>query len=266
MDTNKHICADCLDWMLSQPDDSVDLVFGSPPYEDSRTYGIDFNLKGQDWVDWLFPRVLEMVRISNGLVALVIEGKQRKFRYSATPILLMADLHRAGINLKKPAVFHRIGIPGSGSPDWLRNNWEFIMCCTSGGRLPWSDNTAMGHDPKFPLGGYLTYRDKEGRRFNQGFKQPKKANPGNVIHCKVGGGHMGHPIAHENEAPFPESLAEFFIRSFCPPTGVVLDPFGGSGTTAAVAHKTGREWINIDIRASEIEKSKRRIASLLQKT
>ena len=70
---------------------------------------------------------------------------------------------------------------------------------------------------------------------------------------------LGHPIAHENEAPFPEKLAEFFIRSFCPPGGVVLDPFVGSGTTPAVAVMHGRNAIGIDIRQDQIDLSTRRI-------
>lgn len=57
---------------------------------------------------------------------------------------------------------------------------------------------------------------------------PVKANPGNVITCKVGGGHLGAPEAHDNEAPFPEALAEWFVRSFAPPGGLVCDPFSGN--------------------------------------
>jgi len=71
---------------------------------------------------------------------------------------------------------------------------------------------------------------------------------------------MGSDIAHDGEAPFPEYLAEFMIRSFCPPGGTVLDPFGGSGTTAAVAEKHGRNWITMDIRENQIELINRRIA------
>ena len=70
---------------------------------------------------------------------------------------------------------------------------------------------------------------------------------------------MGSPLAHENEAPFPESLAEFFVRSFCPPGGTVLDPFMGSGTTLAVAQRTGREAIGIDLRESQVELTNRRV-------
>ena len=89
--TGQVICGDCLDVMGRFPDRHFDLVFGSPPYEDARTYGIDFKLRGQAWVDWMAERVIASLRVCKGLVAFVVEGKTRKFRYSATPILLLAD-------------------------------------------------------------------------------------------------------------------------------------------------------------------------------
>lgn len=263
---------DCLDHLRQMPDDFVDLVFCSPPYEAARTYGIDFKLRGEQYVEWAVARFVECTRVSKGLVAWVIEGQTRDFRWSASPAMLMADLHRRGIRLRKPPVFHRVGIPGSGGPDWLRNDYEFIVC-SSKGRLPWSDNTAMGHPPKWEPGGDPSYRMANGRRVarlhtkagadgimrTQGYNPPAKANPGNVVHCKVGGGRLGSKLAHENEAPFPESLAEFFVRSFCPPGGWVLDPFCGSGTTLAVALKHGRSGIGIDVRESQIALTQRRL-------
>ena len=285
--TARIMVGDCLEVMPTLPDNAVDLVFCSPPYEDARTYGIDFNLRGQDWVDWCVPRYMECLRVSKGLVAWVVEGKTRQFRYSCTPALLITDLHRAGVHLRKPPAFQRVGIPGSGGPDWLRNDWEFIVCATSGGKLLWSDNTAMGHPPKWAPGGALSHRHADGRRKNesdgpkakarrvaritrppnssggyheQGYTVPSKANPGNVIECIVGGGVMGSKLCHENEAPFPESLAEFFILSYCPPGGTVLDPFSGSGTTASVAVKNDRNAIAIDIRESQVELTNKRLA------
>ena len=265
-------CCDCLEWMKEQPDNSVDLVFGSPPYEAARTYGIGFKKRGQEWVDWMVERVAEMQRISRGLVAMVIEGQTRNFKWSATPVLLMADLHRAGFNLRKPPIFHRVGIPGSGGPDWLRNDFEFILC-VSKGKLPWSDNVVMGHEPKWNPGGDPSHRMANGRRVHrlhtkadadgkrqQGYNPPAKANPGNVLHFKVGGGLLGSQLAHENEAPFPEKLAEFFVRSFCPPGGVVLDPFSGSATTGAAAIAHGRRYIGLDVRQDQIDLGWRRIA------
>lgn len=300
METNKTILGDCLDVMRAMPDASVDLVLGSPPYEDARTYGIGFKLRGQDWVDWMVERWREMQRVCRGLVVMVVEGKTRNFRYSATPFLLAADLHRAGFHLRKPIVYRRVGIPGSGGPDWLRNDWEPCICTARPGKLSWSDNTACGHPPKWAPGGAMSHRLSSGTRRNQWgssvngkstrtrrkdgsmsdaaprpshlcvtnengpegaeYKPPAKANPGNVIHCNVGGGLMGSKLAHENEAPFPESLAEVFVRSFCPPNGIVLDPFSGSGTTAAVATKWGRRWLGIDVRESQVDLTTRRVA------
>lgn len=284
---------------LPLADKSVDLVFCSPPYEAARTYGIDFSLRGQAWVDWAVAGFMECLRVCRGLVAWNVEGQTRDFRYSATPALFMADLHRAGVHLRKPPIFKRVGIPGSGGPDWLRNDYEFIVCGTSGGKLPWSDNTAMGHPPRWAPGGAMSHRLGDGSRTNQwgkatidddgtpgawserqadgtlkttrrkpSHKTVRKydgttlANPGNVIKCTVGFGHLGDKRAHENEAPFPEKLAEFFVRSFCPPSGIVLDPFGGSGTTLAVAKQWRRKGISCDIRWSQCELMKRRVAEV----
>lgn len=262
---------DCLDILQEIPDNSVDLVFCSPPYERARTYGIDFSLSGDEWVQWAFERYVECVRVCRGLVAWVVEGQTRQFCWTATPALLMAELHRAGIKLRKPPIFKRVGIPGSGGPDWWRNDYETIVCATKG-KLPWSDNTAMGKPPKWAPGGAPSHRMPNGRRVHklhtkadpggkrqQGYNPPKLANPGNIVECSVGGGRMGSSLAHENEAPFPEALAEAFILSFCPPGGTVLDPFCGSGTTLAVAIRHCRRAMGIDIRESQIDLSKRRI-------
>lgn len=271
-------CADTLDYCSevdrNEDDYAFDLSFCSPPYEDARTYGIDFKLSGTDWVKWAADRFFEQYRVTRGLTAWVVAGRTRKFQWSATPALLIAELYNRGIKLRNPPIYHRVGIPGSGGPDWLRSDYEWIICA-SHGKLPWSDNTAMGHEPKFGPGGSPSHRSKNGSRANAKtqtrrkpdgtsardglYHPPEKANPGNVIHCHGGGGHMGSDLAHENEAPFPEKLTEFFIRSFCPPNGIVYDGFCGSGTTLAVALKYGRRAVGTDVRESQIELTRKRI-------
>ena len=249
------IRGDCLDVMRGMKEDSVDLVFCSPPYEAARTYGIGFNLSGQEWVDWAKERFLECIRVCRGLVAWVVAGRTRKFAWSATPALLQADLFRSGVQLRNPPIYHRSGIPGSGGPDWFRNCYETIICAA--GILPWSDNLACGKPPKYRKGSNTTARKPNGER-NEGmfeYDPPAVANPGNVFYFPSGG---GHGYCGENEAPFPEGLAEIFIRSFAAPRAIVLDPFCGSGTTCLVAKRFGRESIGIDIRESQIELSQRR--------
>jgi site-specific DNA-methyltransferase (adenine-specific) len=48
-------------------------------------------------------------------------------------------------------------------------------------------------------------------------------------------------------ATYPEELIETPILAGCPKGGVVLDPFLGSGTTALVAERLGRQWIGIEL-------------------
>jgi hypothetical protein len=111
-----------------------------------------------------------------------------------------------------------------------------------------------GRSGELNLDGTITRKD------GSMYQPPKVANPGNVIKCS--GGHLGSKLAHENEAPFPEKLAEFFIKSFCPPGGTVLDPFSGSGTTIAVAKKNYRNGIGIDVRESQVDLGHKRLESL----
>lgn len=274
IDKNTIHVGDCLELLRQLPDNSVDLTFCSPPYEDIRTYGVGFRLKGNDWVDWAYERYIECVRVTKGLVAWVVEGKTKDFQWSATPILLQAKLHNNGIRLRKPPIYKRVGIPGSGGPEWLRNDYEFIVC-SSKGRLPWADNIACGEPPVYSPGGAMSHRLKDGKRVNnstysghdiegnpvlkRGYKEPKIANPGNVICLHGGGGHLGSKLAHENEAPFPLKLADFFVKSFCPPGGLVLDPFLGSGTTACSAALNGRNFIGFDLRQSQKELAIKRL-------
>lgn len=263
---------DAIEWLNSLPDNSVDLLFSSPPYEAARSYSIGFNLRGQAWVDWMVAVFKAAAPKVKGLIAFVVEGQTKNFSYSATPFLLMADLHRAGFTLRKPPIYHRVGIPGSGGPDWLRNDNELIICVTRPGRLPWSDNTACGHPPKYGAGGAMSNRLRSGKRLGRGkcngvegstkggcASIPKIANPGNVFHARTGGGALGHDAAHKNEAPFSLKLAEFFVRSFCPPDGVVCDPFAGSSSTGHAAILHGRRYVGCDIRDSQVFLGQRRL-------
>lgn len=248
---------------LPYPDDHFDLVFCSPPYEAQRSYGeLDFSLAGDDWVAWAVDCYMECLRVCKGLVAWVVEGYTDDFVYSSSPFLLMADLHRRGVKMRKTVVYQRNGIPGTGGPDWLRNDWEPIICGTKRGRLPFADCKALGSTPVVKHRRLATNRRAGGERKKEEYSDPDTTNPGNVISGLTGGGCMGWKDAHENEAPFPEWLADFFVRSFCPPGGVVLDPFSGSGTTVAAAVKAGRRGVGIDARKSQVWLGETRLMGL----
>lgn len=63
-------------------------------------------------------------------------------------------------------------------------------------------------------------------------------------------------------AVFPEKLIEPCIKAGCPESGVVLDPFFGSGTTGAVAKRLGREYIGIDLNPDFCAMAQKRIDNI----
>ncbi|UCD07255.1 MAG: site-specific DNA-methyltransferase [Candidatus Aenigmatarchaeota archaeon] len=83
---------------------------------------------------------------------------------------------------------------------------------------------------------------------------PKGKNPGDVLEVKT----TGYPGYHY--AVFPEELCSDFIKSSCPPNGIVLDPFAGSGTTLKVALDLGRKAIGIEINQDYQELIERRLS------
>ncbi len=322
--------ADAIEFFRALPPGVLNLVFGSPPYCDARTYGIKAARRCQAWVEWMLELTLAAQAACSGPVFWVAAGVTRKRNYWPACEGLMWEWWKRGgdCQLYRPVAWLKqdedgggTGIPGSGGSDYLRADWEYVMCFKRPGKLAFSDNTAMGHEPVYDqVGGEMSNRNADGRRINQaagrdgkpsrsqwgdpwktatrggcglggrrqngemkkgpkrrkmdvtaghdadgntgradGRPMPKIANPGNIVRARVGGGHMGSRLCHENEAPFPEALPEFFIRTFSPLGGIVCDPFVGSGTTPAVATRLGRRFIGCDLRVTQIELTTRRM-------
>lgn len=235
------------------PDGSVDLVFGSPPYDDARTYGIGADRKSNEWVDWMSDVTREALRVTRGFVLWVVSGTGN---YSLSPEKLMCIFEDC---VYRPCIWTKNAPPtGSG---WFSNDWEYILAfCEK--KNPYWNPEALKLELKYKSGGSFRQRKKDGTR-SEGGEYPThqfRKRPSNVIHATVGGRHLGSPLAHENEAPFPEALPEYFLPVLCPPGGKVLDPFSGSGTTVAVAHRLGMHGIGVDIRESQTELGTRRLS------
>lgn len=246
---------------LSFPDQSVDLVFGSPPYCDARTYGIGAQRDCQPWIDWMLDVTTEALRVSRGPVVWVAAGVTRNWTYWPACEGLMYEWWKRGGSLFRPCYWHRVGIPGSGGEQWFRADVEYVMCFKREGKLPWADNTAMGHPPDAANYGTKRYAVlQNGVRTQQNVTLPDACNPGNLI--QTIGGALSAISTDENEAPFPEKLAEWFVLSLCPENGTVLDPFSGSGTTAKVALSNNRNAIATDIRESQIALTRRRCSEI----
>ena len=72
-------------------------------------------------------------------------------------------------------------------------------------------------------------------------KHPKGKNPGDLWEIKTA------KLSRAHFSVFPEELPRRTILASCPPDGIVLDPFTGSGTTGKVAKDLNRKSIMIEL-------------------
>ena len=69
------------------------------------------------------------------------------------------------------------------------------------------------------------------------------------------------PFKAAHFATFPPDLIEPCILAGCPVGGMVLDPFGGSGTTGLVAQRYGRQAVLLELNPAYIDIAVARIAA-----
>ena len=132
--------------------------------------------------------------------------------------------------------------------------WEQFSVCAYNSPL-------MEERDSWKLEPYDAYRQKDGtlkRKVKKKGRETKDAS--NVWEFAVGGNLTGHP------AVFPEQLANDHIISWSNEGDVVYDCFGGSGTTAKMAHKLKRNWILSEISKEYCEIAEKRITPYLAQT
>jgi hypothetical protein len=69
------------------------------------------------------------------------------------------------------------------------------------------------------------------------------------------------PSKHLHPWQQSEGDLDRLIEALSPPGGLICDPFLGSGTTAAVAHRLGRRFIGCDVDPNAVAVAQRRLAS-----
>lgn len=204
--------ADCLAFLAALPDASVGLVLGSPPYAErgERYAGGRRRWDTDEWVGWMLAVTREAVRVSAGDVLWVANGAVRGGRYLPACEGLVWEWHRAGGVCERPAIWHKNSPPNR--RDWFGNDWEFVLAFRRpGGRrtFRWE---AIAEPPKYTSGGRFRQRTARGeRRAGNPYPTNPLARPRDVFRVPVGGGQMGSPLAHRNEAPYPERLVAPFV-------------------------------------------------------
>ena len=250
------------------PDNSVDLIFTSPPYADQRksTYG---GISPDKYVEWFLPISEELFRVlkPDGTFVLNIKEKVVKGERSTYVLELILAMKKQGWLWTEEFIWHKKNsFPGKW-PNRFRDSWERLLQFNKKRKFNMYQEEVM-----VPMGDWAKSRlknlsEKDKKRDNSkvgsGFGKNvsnwlnrDKAYPTNVLHLATECNNKNHSAA------FPESLPEWFIKLFTKEGDTVLDPFMGSGTTNFVARRMGRHSIGIEILPeyynmvkSELEKS-----------
>lgn len=235
------------------PDNSIDLIFTSPPYADSRknTYG---GIHPDKYVKWFEPISNELLRTikPDGTFILNIKEKVVNGERHTYVLDLIQCLRKQGWFWTEEFIWHKKNsFPGKW-PNRFRDSWERLLQFNKSKKFSMYQEAVM-----VPVGDWAntrlknlsdTDRTRNESKVNSGFGRNisnwigrDMVYPNNVIHMSTECGNKNH------SATFPESLPEWFIKLFTKEGDTILDPFLGSGTTSIVAKKMNRNSIGIEI-------------------
>ena len=263
MEINKIYNENCLDTMARMPDGFIDLTVTSPPYDGLRDY------KGYSFPFEDIAKELYRVTKENGVLVwvvgdAVIDGSESgtSFKQALFFIQCGFNLHDTMIYLKKQCpfpmsnrynqVFEYMFVFSKGKP----KTTNLIKVKTK------YDVSELGKKSNH------TTRDKDGSQSSMKYEMNKEfKTKDNVWEFGNGIGQTTNDkIAFEHPAQFPEDLAKEHIYSWSNEGDIVYDCFGGSGTTAKMAHKWKRQWILSEISKEYVEIAEKRIAPYLAQT
>lgn len=243
----------------------ADLIAFSPPYCDARTYGM-----ACDWGMEEYARLGDAVfaALKPGGHALVnVDAPVREWRpgfgteRGFHPWRLMLDwAERVGFRVPDRLAFGRLGSPGAYGGRF-RNDWEPLLWFQKPGGEGWMDRRAIAEPAAWgrragtqtnhgrATDGTITARAYSGWAAENDMK-----HRGTLWeYGSAGLGLSGAPDIEDQNHParWPYRLARDIVVCFCPPGGLVVDPFVGAGTTAAAAIAEGRRFVGGDLGARQ---------------
>jgi len=242
---NKIIVGDSEEVLKDFPDNCIDLIFTSPPYN----FGLDYenHRDGLNWnkyFDKLFKIFKECIRVLKYGGRIVVNVQPLFSDY--------IPIHHIVSNF-----FMENKLIWKGEILWEKHNYNCKY-------------TAWG-SWKSPSNPYLKYTWEFLEIFSKGtLKHYGKSEDADIsaeefkkwVYAKwdiVPEYNMkkyGHP------AMFPEELAERVIKLFSFRGDIILDPFNGVGTTCIVAERLGRRYIGIDISEDYCKKAEERLKNV----
>jgi DNA modification methylase len=263
---DRIIYGDCEEILQGFPDNSVDLIFTSPPYADQRngTYG---GIKPDNYIDWFLPKSKQLFRVlkPSGTFMLNIKERVVNGERHTYVIELILRMREQGWLWTEEFIWHKKNSYPGKWPNRFRDNWERLIQFNKQKRFDMYQEAVM-----IPVGDWAkerlanlsdTDKTRDESKVGSGFGKKilnwvgrNKVYPTNVIHTATECSNKNH------SATFPEDLPAWFIKLFTKEGDVVMDPFIGSGTTAVAAIKLKREYVGIDNNLGYVELARKHVA------
>lgn len=243
---NRVINARAEQYLKTLPPECVDLVVTSPPYDDLRDYDGKLGWSFEIFMD--IARQLYRVLKSGGVLVWVVGDKTVKGGRSLTSFRQALFFQELGLSMYDVIIYEKAG-SGPPHPNRYFNAFEYMFVLSKG--KPKTVN--LLRDKKNKWAGELTYghvtrREKDGSLTDKGRKLVGEYGVRTNIwrYANGKGFSTRDAIAYYHPAIFPEKLVQDHILSWSNPGDLVLDPFGGSGTTGKMARLLGRDWLLIE--------------------
>lgn len=228
--TNKIVNGDSIDVLKKLPDDSVDLIFTSPPYNFGMSY--DHHDDVNEWDHYfssLWKVFDECIRVLRYGGRIIVNVQPSSSNYIPTHHIITNGFMERGLIWRSEILWeknHRHcattawGSWKSPSSPYLKYTWEFVEVFCKGN---------LKHD------GDSNNIDITANEFKTWVNARWSIAPETRMK------NFGHP------AMFPPELAYRVLKLFSFRNDVILDPFNGAGTTSLVAERTGRRYLGIDL-------------------
>lgn len=230
---------DCVEWMKTLNEDSVDMTLTSPPYDNIRNYnGYSFNFEST---------TKELYRITKpgGVVIWNVSDQTVNGSETGTSMRQALYFMECGFKLHDTMIYLKKNpMPSSGKR--YHQAWEYIFCFSKG--TPKTFNPIMVECKYGNLKANQKYRGKDGEKNYKITKRNSHSKVRNVFEYVIGGGHTTQDkIAFEHPAIMPENLADDQIKTWTNENEIVVDPFAGSGTTAKMCLLNQRKFLGCEI-------------------
>ncbi len=241
-------------WLEAAAPASVDLVVADPPYAMGKAAWDRFASR-DDYLAWT-QRWVEAARR-----ALRPTGSLYVMGWSETLAEVLVAVGGRWHAVRWLVWFYRN--KANLKDDWGRSH-ESILHLRNGPRCTFETDAVRipynAHTVRYPERTQAETSQYGGARANDRWSpHPLGARPRDVLEVPVLCNGTAEKTAHPTQKPV--QLVRKLVLASSRAGELVVDPFGGSGTTAVVAEATGRRWVACELEPSYVALAARRLAS-----